>query len=87
MTGPQPGRPHPTRWWRPTSPSGPSAAGPPDLVREAMHTTGVIGPQQRLIVVVLTLHPDGTAYADAAADLNSLTRRLCARAIAARAPS
>ena len=54
---------------------------------KAMHTTGVIGPQQRLIVVVLTLHPDGTAYADAAADLNSLTRRLYARAIAAQAPS
>jgi hypothetical protein len=52
-----------------------------------MHTTGVIGPQQRLIVVVLTLHPDGTAYTDAAADLNSLTRRLYARAIATRAPS
>lgn len=52
-----------------------------------MHTTGVIGPQQRLIVVVLTLHPDGTAHADAAADLDSLTRRLYARAIAAQAPS
>jgi Beta-lactamase enzyme family len=81
------GPPPPTRWWRSTSPSGPSAAGSPDLVREAMHTTGVIGPQQRLIVVVLTLHPDGTAYADAAEDLSSLTRRLYARAIAARAPS
>ena len=75
--GPSP----PTRWWRPT---GPSAAGPPDLVREAMHTTGVIGPQQRLIVVVLTLHPDGTAYTDAAADLDNLTRRLYARATATR---
>ena len=76
----------PAPWWRPTSPSEPSAV-PPDLVREAMHTTGVIGPQQRVIVVVLTLHPDGTAYADAAADLNNLTRRLCARATATRAPA
>ena len=47
-----------------------------------MHTTGVIGPQQRLIVVVLTLHPDGTTYTDATADLNNLTRRLYARVTA-----
>jgi Beta-lactamase enzyme family len=77
----------PPRSSRPTSPSSPSPAGSPDLVRKAMHTTGLIGPQQRLIVVVLTLHPDGTAYADAAADLDGLTRRLCARATAARAPA
>jgi hypothetical protein len=80
------GPPPPTRWWRPTSPSGPAATGPPGLVREAMHTTGVIGPQQRLIVVVLTLHPDGTAYTDAAADLNNLTRRLYARVTATQTP-
>jgi len=51
-----------------------------------MHTTGVIGPQQRVIVVVLTLHPDGTAYTDAAAELNNLTRRLYTRATATQTP-
>ena len=85
MTGPS--RAVPTRSLvAADQPDGPSAV-PPDLVREAMHTTGVIGPQQRVIVVVLTLHPDGTAYADAAADLNNLTRRLYARATATRAPA
>ena len=51
-----------------------------------MHTTGVIGPQQRVIVVVLTLHPDGTTYTDAAAELNNLTRRLYTRATTSETP-
>jgi hypothetical protein len=53
-----------------------AAADVPDLVSEALHTTGVVGAGDRSIVVVYTLHPDGTAYGRASADLNRITRRL-----------
>jgi len=50
--------------------------GVPDLISEALHTTGVVGAGDRSIVVVYTLHPDGTAYERAATDLTRLTRGL-----------
>ncbi|MEU4237532.1 hypothetical protein [Actinoplanes sp. NPDC026619] len=62
----------------PCAPALHADAAPPDLdlVSEALHTTGVVGPGDRWIVVVLTLHPDGTTYARATADLTTLTRGL-----------
>jgi hypothetical protein len=39
------------------------AAGPVNWTGEVLHTTGVIGPDERTIVVVLTVHPAGTSYA------------------------
>ncbi|MEU7137354.1 hypothetical protein [Streptomyces sp. NPDC046261] len=53
-----------------------AAAGGVDLAREALHTTGTVGTADRAIVAVLTLHPRGTPYDKACADLGSLTRRL-----------
>jgi hypothetical protein len=47
-----------------------------DLVSEALHTSGTVGAGDRSIVVVLTLHPDGTAFTTAAAKLTQLTRSL-----------
>ncbi|MEV6415544.1 hypothetical protein [Kribbella sp. NPDC051718] len=47
-----------------------------DLVREALHTTGTAGPDDRTIVAVYTLHPAGTEYAKAYADMTALTRVL-----------
>jgi hypothetical protein len=47
-----------------------------DRVSEALHTTGTVGADDRTIVAVLTLHPDGTAFARAAADLTTLVRGL-----------
>ena len=47
-----------------------------DLTREALHTTGTVGTDDRSIVAVYTLHPDGTAYEQACADLARLTRSL-----------
>jgi hypothetical protein len=47
-----------------------------DLVREALHTTGTVGPDDRTIVAVYTLHPAGTGYGKAYADLTVLTRAL-----------
>lgn len=53
----------------------PVAAGV-DLTREALHTTGTVGTGDRTIVVVFTLHPDGTPYGKAYTDLTRLTRTL-----------
>jgi len=47
-----------------------------DLVQEALHTTGTVGAGDRVIVAVLTLHPDGTAFNQAGADLTRLVRSL-----------
>jgi hypothetical protein len=47
-----------------------------DLVREALHTTGTVGPDDRSIVVVLTLHPDGTPFATAYNALTGIVRQL-----------
>jgi hypothetical protein len=52
-----------------------SAAGV-DLVQEALHTTGTVGQDDRGIVVVLTLHPDGTPYATAYNALTGIVRSL-----------
>jgi hypothetical protein len=53
-----------------------TAAAGVDLVREALHTTGTVGPDDRSIVVVLTLHPDGTPFAKAYNALTRITRSL-----------
>lgn len=47
-----------------------------DLVKEALHTTGTAGVQDRSIVAVFTLHPDGTAYGTAYRDVTRLVRSL-----------
>lgn len=47
-----------------------------DLVREAMHTTGTIGDGDETIVVVLSLHPDGTSYEEAARRVTAATHAL-----------
>ncbi len=54
---------------------GPAVAGV-DLGRPALHSTGTVGPDDRAIVAVLTLHPDGTSYGKAYTDLGRLTRSL-----------
>jgi hypothetical protein len=40
---------------------------------EVLHTTGTVGADDRCVVAVLTLHPDGTAFARASAALTRLT--------------
>lgn len=47
-----------------------------DLVSEALHTTGTVGADDRSIVAVFTLHPDGTPYGTAYSALTSLTGSL-----------
>ncbi|MEV5965688.1 hypothetical protein AB0L70_28220 [Kribbella sp. NPDC051952] len=47
-----------------------------DLVNEALHTTGTVGPDDRTIVAVYTLHPSGTPYEQAYADVTRLTATL-----------
>ncbi|MFI2076733.1 hypothetical protein [Streptomyces triculaminicus] len=54
----------------------PVTAGGVDLVRGAVHTTGTVGAADRSVVVVLTLHPEGTGYGRACADVGRLTRTL-----------
>lgn len=56
--------------------SAPRAAAGVDLTREALHTTGTVGPDDRTIVAAFTLHPDGTPYGKAYTDLGRLTRSL-----------
>ncbi|MYS34168.1 MULTISPECIES: hypothetical protein [unclassified Streptomyces] len=47
-----------------------------DLVSEALHTTGTVGPDDRTVVAVLTLHPDGTPYGTAYGKVTLLTDSL-----------
>ncbi|MGP4003454.1 hypothetical protein [Streptomyces sp. 8N706] len=47
-----------------------------DLDREALHTTGTVGTDDRAIVAAFTLQPDGTSYGKACARLSALTRSL-----------
>ncbi|BCL18773.1 SH3 domain-containing protein [Streptomyces tuirus] len=54
----------------------PRAAAAVDLTRPALHTTGTVGPDDRSIVAVLTLHPVGTSYGKAYTDIGRLTRSL-----------
>ncbi|WP_241833061.1 class A beta-lactamase-related serine hydrolase [Streptomyces caatingaensis] len=56
-------------------PTGVSGTGV-DLRRPALHTTGAVGPGDRAVVAVLTLHPPGTPYAEAGAAVTEITRSL-----------
>jgi hypothetical protein len=47
-----------------------------DLVNDALHTTGTVGPGDRSIVAVFTLHPSGTPYEQACAEVTELTAGL-----------
>lgn len=47
-----------------------------DLVSDALHTTGTVGPDDRTIVAVYTLHPAGTPYEQAYAAVTRLTAAL-----------
>jgi hypothetical protein len=47
-----------------------------DLISEALHTTGTVGPGDRSIVAVYTLHPVGTPYEQAYAAVTELVRAL-----------
>jgi hypothetical protein len=46
------------------------------LAGAVLHTTGTVGADHRVIVVVLTQHPDGTSFASAAVLLTRLARAL-----------
>jgi hypothetical protein len=59
----------------PTSTAKPMADGV-DLTSEALHTTGTVGTDDRTIVAVYTLHPNGTPYGKAYTDVTRLTRSL-----------
>jgi hypothetical protein len=47
-----------------------------DLVNDALHTTGTVGPDDRTIVAVYTLHQCGTPYEEAYAAVTELTAAL-----------
>ncbi|MEV5241124.1 hypothetical protein AB0K89_18760 [Streptomyces cinnamoneus] len=51
-------------------------AGDLELSRPALHTTGTVGREDRTIVAVLSLHPQGTSYREAYSALGRLTRAL-----------
>ncbi|GAA4263223.1 hypothetical protein GCM10022255_105830 [Dactylosporangium darangshiense] len=48
----------------------------PDMMGEVLHTTGTVGENDRYIVAVLSVHPDGTAFSKAATNLTKITRSL-----------
>ncbi|WP_433078079.1 hypothetical protein ACQP1P_36305 [Dactylosporangium sp. CA-052675] len=56
----------------------PAAAGTnaPDMMGEVLHTTGTVGENDRYIVAVLSVHPDGSPFAKAAANLTKITKAL-----------
>jgi hypothetical protein len=47
-----------------------------DLVSEALHSTGTVGADDRTVVAVLTLHPDGTSYGAAYSAVTRLVGEL-----------
>jgi len=49
---------------------------PVDLVSDALHTTGTVGPGDRTIIAVFTLHPSGTQYERAYTEVTRLTAAL-----------
>jgi hypothetical protein len=59
-------------------PAGLLEAGPnaPDMMGEVLHTTGTVGENDRYIVAVLSVHPDGSAFSKAAANLTRITKSL-----------
>jgi hypothetical protein len=52
------------------------AAAPVDWAGEALHTTGIVGPNDRSIVVILTLHKSGTPYGTATAAVTAFAKTL-----------
>ncbi|WP_426505788.1 hypothetical protein ACPPVO_48460 [Dactylosporangium sp. McL0621] len=56
----------------------PAAGGtnPPDMMGEVLHTTGTVGENDRYIVAVLSVHPDGSQFSKAAANLTKITKAL-----------
>ncbi|MFF2526356.1 hypothetical protein [Streptomyces liangshanensis] len=56
--------------------AAPAGAAAVDLARPALHTTGTVGTNDRTVVAVYTLHPEGTPYGKAYTDVNRLTRSL-----------
>lgn len=52
------------------------AAAPVDFSGEALHSTGIVGPNDRHIIVVLTVHRRGTAYSAATSALTTLAASL-----------
>jgi hypothetical protein len=63
---------------RPSGESGVRTVSAPDLGlgRPVLHTTGVVGEDDRQIVVVLTLHPAGSSFRVAAQRLTALTEKV-----------
>jgi hypothetical protein len=53
-----------------------AATPTPSFAGEVLHTTGTVGANDRSIVAVLTLHPEGTSFAKAVGTLTALTRSL-----------
>ncbi|MET8144166.1 hypothetical protein ABZU32_27990 [Sphaerisporangium sp. NPDC005288] len=52
------------------------ARPPVNLLRPVLHTTGLVGAGDRLIIVVLTLQPAGASYSGSAARLTTLARQV-----------
>ncbi|MET9592072.1 hypothetical protein ABZY45_14095 [Streptomyces sp. NPDC006516] len=59
-----------------TGTAAPANATALDLTSDALHTTGTVGPDDRTVVAVLTLHPDGTPYGTAYSKVTALTGSL-----------
>ncbi|WP_238011507.1 hypothetical protein KZZ52_47855 [Dactylosporangium sp. AC04546] len=53
-----------------------AAPNNPDMSGEVLHTTGTVGADDRYLVAVLTVHPDGTKFATAASTLTKIVRSL-----------
>ncbi|MEU4407069.1 hypothetical protein AB0F88_21315 [Streptosporangium sp. NPDC023963] len=61
----------------PAAQVAPAQTGPvPDLGRPVLHTTGLVGPKERWIVVLLTAHPAGTTWQRSTAQTTKLAREV-----------
>ncbi len=61
----------------PAAQVAPARTGPvPDLGRPVLHTTGLVGPRERWIVVLLTAHPAGATWQRSTAQTTKLAREV-----------
>ncbi|MGW0451419.1 hypothetical protein ACWDWV_39325, partial [Streptosporangium sandarakinum] len=65
----------------PADAAGPAAPGSaprivPDYGRPVLHTTGLVGPKERWIMVLLTAYPAGTSWQRSTSQITRLAREV-----------
>ncbi|MER7210110.1 hypothetical protein ABT340_23880 [Streptosporangium sp. NPDC000239] len=75
-TAPASGGAVPATWRTASLPARPAAVTVPDLGHPVLHTTGLVGPEERWIMVLLTAHPSTATWSRSTAQTTTLARRI-----------